>query len=432
MTITIDNSYSQVTGINLETFNVLRKELSYSVNQQAAYFAGGHRPAVKYMIDKKGFFPTGLLYRVVALLPNSITFIDKRVRPAACPPQSLPPDIKPYPDQVQALKRAIAAGHGIISMPTGSGKSLVIALIAAAFNLKTLVVVPNLEIKKQLLAGLKTTMLNTAKVTVENIDSNALGRLQGYDVLIIDEAHHVAARTYQKLNKAAWKGIYYRFFLTATPFRNNDEEMLLFEGIAGKVIHKLTYLDAVKRGYIVPVEAYYIEVPKQSTDAYTWQEVYKELVINHTVRNNLIASLLASLQGAGAYTLCLVKEIAHGEILSQLTGIPFANGQDEDTRKHIQQFNKGKIKALIGTEGVLSEGVDTKPCEFVIVAALGKAKSAFMQKVGRAVRVYPGKESAKIVLIKDRSHKFTLTHFNAQAKILLQEYNVKPVKLEIE
>jgi superfamily II DNA or RNA helicase len=115
-----------------------------------------------------------------------------------------------------------------------------------------------------------------------------------------------------------------------------------------------------------------------------------------------------------------------------MTGIPFANGQDEESRDFIRQFNSGGIKALIGTTGVLGEGVDTKPCEIVIIACLGKAKSAFMQQVGRAVRTYPGKESAKVVIIKDASHKFLSRHYAAQVAILKEEYGVTPQLITLE
>ncbi len=79
----------------------------------------------------------------------------------------------------------------------------------------------------------------------------------------------------------------------------------------------------------------------------------------------------------------------------------------------------------------MSEGVDTKVCEVVVVAGAGKAKSQFMQACGRAVRNYPGKESAKIIIIKDKSHKYLLRHYAAQSKILLDEYGVKPVRLKV-
>lgn len=433
VTIIRDNSYSQITGLTPEQFKGLRKALSYTADPKSAYYTGGFTQ-VKYMIDKKGFFPSGLLPRVRKhLVSRTVVWHDqdKRVQPPMPKTWSPLSGIAPYKAQLDALVCAEAYKQGILSMPTGSGKSLVIALIASRFNLKTLVVVPNIEIREQLKSTLKAMMADSSKVTVENIDSTRLAKLTGFDVLIIDEAHHVSASTYQRLNRKAWAGIYYRFMLTATPFRNQEHEMLLFEGIAGQVIYKLSYQEAVASRYIVPVEAYYIESPKQPTEATTWQGVYRHLVVQNQARNELIATLMMSLKASGSSTLCLVKEIAHGQALSELTGIPFANGQDEDTRAYITQFNTGKIKALIGTTGIIGEGVDTKSCEYAIIAGLGKAKSAFMQQVGRAVRTYPGKESAKVILIKDKSHKWTLTHFNAQRTILKEEYGVEPIKIEV-
>ena len=111
--------------------------------------------------------------------------------------------------------------------------------------------------------------------------------------------------------------------------------------------------------------------------------------------------------------------------------MPFANGQVEETRYYITLFNEKELPCLIGTTGILGEGVDTKPCEYVIVAGLGKAKSAFMQQIGRGVRVYPGKESCKIVIFRDTSHKFTLRHYREQCKVLKEEFGIVPLKLEI-
>lgn len=430
--VTIGNSYSTVIGLSPQNERALREELSYETDANAAYFSGRYGPRKKCMIDKAGSFPTGLINRVLEFLIArcKIEVIDGRRKPSTLL-TNWKFKVKPYASQLEALDAALLHDRGCLSMPTGTGKSLVIALIASRLNVKTLVVVPSLGIKEQLKEALKTFLSNTSFITVENIDSPALKKAEGYDCLIIDEAHHVAAKTYQKLNKTAWNGIYYRFFPTATPFRNNTSENLLFEGITGPIIYSLSYKDAVSKRYIVPIEAHYVDLPKIETDAFTWAEVYSQLVVKNDIRNNLIAGLMVQLNASSKPTLTLVKEIAHGEALARLTGFPFANGQDEATRHHIERFNRGEIKSLIGTTGILGEGVDTKPAEFIIIAGLGKAKSAFMQQVGRGVRTYPGKESAKIILFRDRSHKFTLRHFNEQRKILLMEYGIKPIKLEL-
>lgn len=423
---------SKIEGLPSGAFNKLRKELSYMADAQSAFFAGGYGPRPKYLIDKQGNFLTGLLARVYGfLVANDVVcnVVDSRRRPDRRPELAYKGPT-PYSAQEVAVDALIAYEQGIVTAPTGSGKSVIIALAVAKLNLKTLIVVPNLELKKQLTESLKV-MVPAADIMVENIDSKALDSPTDTSFLIIDESHHSAAKTYQSLNKKRWGGIYYRLFLTATPFRNQTEETLLFEGIAGQVIYKLSYADAVKNNQIVPVEAYYLEVPKQTTDAYTWAQVYSELVVKNETRNLMIGALLARLFAAKKSTLCLVKEVAHGQILSDMTGIPFVHGQDEESRDYIRQFNNGGLMAVIATTGMMGEGVDSRPAEFVIIAGLGKAKSQFMQQVGRVLRTYPGKETGKVIIIKDRSHKFTTKHFNEQKKILLDEYGVTVSKLEL-
>jgi superfamily II DNA or RNA helicase len=418
--LTINNSYSRITNMSPSQEKQLRAALSYSV--ETSYFKVNYGPKKRCLIDKKGNFPTGLINRI----PFSTQIIDNRRQPIS---RDCYINLKDsvYEWQRESVNTASFSNRGIISAPTGTGKSLVIKLLAARLNVKTLIVVPSLEIKKQL----QETLKDLQNVTIENIDSKTLQTAKDYDCLIIDEAHHVAAKTYQKLNKTAWVGIYYRFFFTATPFRNNADETMLFEAIAGRLIYKLDYETAIRKGYIAPIEAFYLEIPKQDTDAFTYSQVYSQLVVNNEVRNLTISKMLLNLQQAGISTLCLVKEVAHGRLLADLTGLPFVSGADDESRQYIQQLNSGELKVLIGTTGILGEGVDTKPCEYVIIAGLGKAKSQFMQQIGRAVRRYPGKGSAKIILIQDKSHKFLIRHFNVQRAILKQEYGVTATKLEV-
>ncbi len=425
MVLEINNSHSRIRNATPAQEKAIRNRLSYVVGGKSAYYTG-YGPKRRSLVDKQGYFPTGLGSSLVAhLLSEKIDFQikDLRVKPKVLNNIMS----QGYNWQTKAVNAALAASRGTISAPTGTGKSRAIRMLLERFNLKALVVVPSLEIKKQM----QETLKDTPSVTVENIDSKALKTARDFDVLIIDEAHHVAAKTYQKLNKTVWTNIYYRFFFTATAFRNDNEEQLLFESIAGQVIYSLDYRTAVTCKYIVPIEAYYLEMPKQKTDAYTWAEVYSQLVVRNDGRNEALALLLLRLNAQRIPTLLLVKEVAHGKAVAALTGLPFVHGTDESSRQYIRQFNDGGIKVLIGTTGILGEGVDTKPCEYVIVAGLGKAKSQFMQAIGRAVRTYPSKESAKVVIIKDSSHKFTLRHFKEQAKILKEEYGVIPSKLEL-
>jgi superfamily II DNA or RNA helicase len=424
MTISVGNSYSKVEGMTSAQYKELRSILSYTEGDHFSRFG----PVRKYLIDANGNFPTGLLGRILNLFPHT-PCLPIRVRPKTTAEFIRKQGHVPYPDQIAAASSAYDHHRGIVSMPTGSGKSVVISLIIQNCGVRTLVIVPSVEIKKQLSADLKQTFGSLKNITVENIDSKALLTAKDYDCLIIDEAHHVASKTYQNLNKKSWGGIYYRYMLTATPFRTVADEQLLFEAIAGDVIYRLSYKDAVTRGYIVPIDAYVLTIPKTPNDYYSWPEVYRHLVVENNIRNEIIAELVTSLVSAGQSTLLLVKEVRHGELLAELIGLPFANGQDEESRVLIPAFSSGKLTGLIATEGICAEGVDTKACEWVIIAGLGKAKSSLMQKIGRSVRRFEGKESGKVVICYDPSHKFTKSHYQAQVKVLKEEYNVEVIKL---
>jgi superfamily II DNA or RNA helicase len=440
MKIIVENSISRIEDLSKVPLNVyrdLKDLLSYEIDPSKRHFSKNYRTH-QTLLTKRGEFPTGLLYVVSAWLttnPYPATIKDARIAPSI-PSRGIYtlsnyPTL--YPEQIEAINACKRLKRGTVVMPTGTGKSLTMLKLVSELNLKTLIVTPNLGLKAQLYETAKKFIVKGVEnLTIENIDSPVLPKHTDFDVLIIDEAHHVAAKTYRKLNAKAWSKAYYRFFFTATPFRSRDEEQMLMESVAGQVIYRLEYTTAVAKGYIVPVEAYYVELPKRNeVKGFTWREVYDEIVINNKFRNEIITDLMLRLHFQGKSTLVLVKEIAHGNTLTNSDAFLFANGQDNASATKISSFNSGTTKVLVGTVGILGEGVDTKPCEYVIVAGLGKSKNQFMQNVGRAVRAYPEKESAKVILFKDMSHKWTLTHFKAQCKILAEEYGIKPIKLEL-
>lgn len=437
ITLVIDNSVCQLLNLPTAEWRALRKLLSYNIDSQAAYFSSAHATK-RYLFSRRGEFPTGLLYLVEEYLQRtklSVRKEDRRRRPEAITDAfELRLDLSPYPEQLEAPKACKREGRGIVVAPTGVGKSVIVALIINELRVKTLVVVPTLELKRQLSASLKAAFPKGYElIKVQNIDSVKPSDSKGVDCVIIDEFHHSGAKTYRDLNRKHWNGIYYKFGLTATPFRSRDEERLLLESVLSKVIYAIDYKSAVYKGYIVPLEAYYYELPAREIvgNEMSWPSMYSELVVNRDDRNNLIALLLCRLNAQGVSTLCLVNEIKHGNTLSELTGLPFANGEADNTAELIREFNAGKIKCLIGTSGVLGEGVDTKPAEFTVIAGLGKAKTRFMQQCGRCFRKFTAKESGKVILFKDKSHKWTLAHFNAQVKYLRDEYGIKPIKLEV-
>lgn len=178
-----------------------------------------------------------------------------------------------------------AEKHVLVQLPTGTGKSALIAVMP--FNLaqkKVLVLTPNLTLAKQLESDLEhvnqpetSTYKKRAIFSDSELDDLEIyalrledsvnfgdiadhqiiianyqqlsdiekwfkGRQDMIDLVIIDEAHHQNADTYQQIIK---------FFtdakivgLTATPFRSDGKK------VDGRNIYTYHFRDAIKNGYI--------------------------------------------------------------------------------------------------------------------------------------------------------------------------------------
>jgi len=443
--LVIGNSTSQLLGLSIKEYNEVKELMSYTLDPKAQYYSKSFGSGKKTLLTKKGEFPTGLLYIAEKWLTGQTKGLqtakdfstDLRTRPPKGKMFDLILPHDPYEEQVSAATMASVKGRGIISAVTGFGKSTIIALIIQKLQVPTLVVVPSLELKRQLSKSLSEAFgfeVGPGKpIWVENVDALKMTPLKGYDCVIIDEFHHSAAKTYRDLNKKAWNGVYYRLGLTATPFRSNDNERLLLESVLSEVIYDVPHQLAVDKGYIVRMDAFYVTIPKtkKAKEYASYAAAYSDLIVNNPDRNALIQELLVKFNRSNTSTLCLVKEIAHGETLSANGAFHFVSGQN-DERHLIADFCDERIKVLIGTTGVLGEGVDTRPCEAVIVATPVKSRNLFMQMVGRSFRRYPGKQSAVIILIKDDSHKWFKSAFKEQVKILAEEYGVIPEEIKLD
>ena len=82
-----------------------------------------------------------------------------------------------------------------------------------------------------------------------------------FDYLIVDECHHAAANTYQKI----FTYFHPKFILglTATPECSDGEDMLeLFQNVA----HKMDLKTAVERGVLVPIRCIWVKTNIDLTD----------------------------------------------------------------------------------------------------------------------------------------------------------------------
>ena len=187
---------------------------------------------------------------------------------------------------------------------TGVGKTITAATDAKAVGGRTLFLVNALKLASQAketfakvwpeatlgeYTGSQKDMTQTVIfATVQSI-SKDLEKFSptDFDYLIVDECHHAAANTYQKI----FTYFHPKFILglTATPERSDGEDMLeLFQNIA----HKMDLKTAVERGVLVPIRCIRVKTNIDLTDVringikYNSQDLESKLFIPE--RNQLI------------------------------------------------------------------------------------------------------------------------------------------------
>lgn len=187
---------------------------------------------------------------------------------------------------------------------TGVGKTITAATDAKAVGGRTLFLVNALKLASQAketfakvwpeatlgeYTGSQKDMTQTVIfATVQSI-SKDLEKFSptDFDYLIVDECHHAAANTYQKI----FTYFHPKFILglTATPERSDGEDMLeLFQNVA----HKMDLKTAVERGILVPIRCVRVKTNIDLTDVringikYNSQDLESKLFIPE--RNQLI------------------------------------------------------------------------------------------------------------------------------------------------
>lgn len=321
--------------------------------------------------------------------------------------------------QTEAIDAALKNYRGIINLATGLGKSLVAINIVRQVKRKTLIIAPSKSIANQLYDELvfffgkhkvgfygngkkkkADITVGIAQTVVKNTqDFNDIG------LIICDEAHRTASDTFVSiLNDLSSVGRIYG--LTATAYRSDGKDLLL-QAACGPVLVQYDAAWGIANGYLAqPV----FIVRKIKTNAPDYDDklmAYKSHILSAKEISSRVEEDARKMMKASKTTLVLVDTIEHGETLSKALGVPFAKGEDKQSGFYIKQLNDKKIQGLVATEGIASEGVDTRSVECLIMAQFTAAKGAVLQAVGRGLRKQDGK-----------THCFILDYWPTSSRML--------------
>ena len=433
MKIDIYNSYCKVSNISKYDANTLSKALSYE-DGSLRYLKVKNPKLYRFDTRKKLYnkktkkFPTGLL-SIVKDLFDDAEYIDHRKPPPETlfiPRRNKAPPLRYY--QQEALDKTLELPRGTLAVATGGGKTRICEEIILSHNVPTLLITPNLSINDQtqrifISSFGKKFVGDAAKpkdITVANYQALANKDQEFFDrfqMIICDECHHSSASTITGLNKDYFNHIYYRYFVSATPFRSDSAEDIALQAVIGEVVYEYSALQAIEDGYLTKPYFFIYEYEHDDNKYQSYHDEYEQEVVNNKDRNEFIKDIHDQIRTTeNTQIIILVERIDHGQNLHDL--IPdstWINGETKNNFNVIADFNVGKISTLIST-GVLGEGIDLPNAEMLIIAGSGKSKVQTIQKIGRVLRLADGKTKAIIVDFMDTDTKWLKKHSDQRIK----------------
>lgn len=353
-------------------------------------------------------FNSGLSY----MTPSTMTVEDRRCDTG--PKVVLPWKKKPFDPrdyQEEAIQLCMGSWRGIINFATGMGKTLTAIHLVKRLQKKTLIVVPSDSIAKQFHKELeeafgenrvgfygggkkkiKDVTIGIAASVTRDLD---VFKNEELGCIIFDEVHHIAASTFYDIANAL--GDVGRIYgLTATDYRSDGKDIMIHAG-CGKILIRRDIKWGIEHKVLAKPKFIVRNIPTTGADYKNDKlKSYKTHVLGDAVMK---AQILSDIQGyiaQGKSVLCLVDEVSHGEELAKQLGLPFAQGKDKKSNEYVEQLNAGTISGLIGTDGRIGEGTDTKRVDVLILANFVASKGPVIQAIGRGLRIY-GTKSECIV-----------------------------------
>jgi superfamily II DNA or RNA helicase len=398
---------------NSPSYHKLKKEVEGNLLQKVD---GGHVA-----------FNSGLSY----LIPSSIIIEDRRKDTGSktvFPWKKKPFDLRPY--QEEAVVTCLANWRGVVNFATGMGKTLTAIHLIKRLQRKTLIVVPSDSIAKQFYNELVNAFgenrigfygggkkkinditIGIAASVTKDVD---IFKKEELGCIIFDEVHHIAASTFFDIANAL--GDCGRIYgLTATDYRSDGKDIMIFAGCGSIVIRRDTKW-GIEHGFLAKPKFIIRNIPTLGVDFKNDKlKSYKEHVLNDTVMRAQILNDIQSYMAQGMSVLCLVDEISHGEDISKQLGIPFAQGKDKKSNDYVEQLNAGTINGLVGTDGRIGEGTDTKRVDVLILANFAASKGPVTQALGRGLRIYGNKTHC--IVLDYRPQGSTMLSRHADSRI---------------
>lgn len=312
--------------------------------------------------------------------------------------------LRPYQtDLINKIINSMKSGHRkiIVQSPPRTGKTVVMAEIARRTTENKNCVMFLIH-RKEVLEQARNTFFQ------QNVDFNYLtagmvqtltrrvDKLKEPQLILIDEAHHVLAKSYQMiLNK--FPNTFVLMF-TATPVRTGKKQLDIVADdlIVGQSIQELT-----DQGFLAPFDYYSIDdinskkLKKSSTGDYTtssMDQAVSKKIYGHIVEN--YEKLAKGMQAVVfTYSIESAKKIASEFNAAGYSAVELDGSTDKNKREKIVQNFRDKKTTILVNVNLFTEGVDLPDVDCVIMARPTQSLALYLQFSMRCLNPREGKRA---------------------------------------
>jgi superfamily II DNA or RNA helicase len=219
-------------------------------------------------------------------------------------------------------------------------------------------------------------------------------------LLIIDEAHHIKAETWQEIPKRYEKAKV--LGLTATPQRGDGKAL---GDIFQALVEGPQTIDLVRAGVLVPSVCYVPQKDKKKRLASRILDAIKTYAIDRSAIvyvDDIATAEREAIALNGARLTHFGKAVRACAIHSKLN--------DEVRRRILDDFKSGTTQVLFNCQ-VLTEGFDAPTCSAIIIARSIGTEGTYLQIVGRGLRkpsIGEKKDCVVVDMVGDATNSFGL------------------------
>lgn len=356
-------------------------------------------------------------------------------------------DIRPYAyqkeilDKLRVEREIFNNNKNLIIAATGVGKTVISAFDYKNFCKdnkdkinKLLFVVHREEILRQARDTFRTILkdnnfgdlmvggnipdsLEHLFVSIQSLNSKDLCEITTedyYDFIIVDEFHHAAAPSYQRLLS------YYKpkvlLGLTATPERADNKDV--FKYFEDRISGEIRLPEAIDRKLLSPFQ-YFAVSDSVDLSKIKWQRKgynisdLDKVYTNNDIRVNEIISSLNKYVTDINYVIglgfCVSKE--HAKFMAKrfnefgIESIALTDESKKDERREAKSKLVNKEIKFIFVVDLYNEGVDIPEINTILFLRPTESLTVFLQQLGRGLRLHEDKECLTVLDFVGQAHK---------------------------